>query len=316
MFDRHENLMSCEEKAKMRLIPRSFEYVAPRTLQEAVRILKKYKEEAKVLAGGHSLIPLMKLRLSNPQVVVDLKHLRPKLAYIKVVGKTVRIGALTRHAEIEHSDVLKKVVPIMPAAAEWIGDMQVKNMGTIGGSLAHADPAADWPVVTLALNATFVANGGAQRKIPATKFFLGPFTTALKPHEILTEIQVPVPPAKHGWSWKKLKRKAGDYATVSTAAIVVPGKKGEIEDVSIAVGAVHVRPFRATDAEKVLKGEVPTMDLIREAAEKAAAMSEPSADLRGSVEYKRELTKVFVRRALVEACERAGLLKAEMAVVM
>jgi len=232
-----------------------------------------------------------------------------------VVGKTVRIGALTRHAEIEHSDVLKKVVPIMPAAAEWIGDMQVRNMGTIGGSLAHADPAADWPVVTLALNATFVANGGAQRKIPATKFFLGPFTTALKPHEILTEIQVPVPPAKHGWSWKKFERKAGDFATVNTAVIVVPGKKGEIEDVSIAVGAVHVRPFRATDAEKVLKGKVPTMDLIREAAEKAAAMSEPSADLRGSVEYKREVTKVFVRRALVEACERAGLLKAEEAVV-
>lgn len=307
--------MSSGFVAELRLIPRSFEYVAPRTLQEAISVLRKYKGEAKVLAGGHSLVPLMKLRLSNPQVVVDLKHLRPKLAYIKVAGRTVRIGALTRHAEIEHSAELKRVLPIMPAAAEWIGDMQVRNMGTIGGSLAHADPAADWPVVTLALNATFVANGGAQRKIPATKFFLGPFTTALKPHEILTEIQIPVPPANHGWSWKKFERKAGDFATVNTAVIVVPGRKGEIADVSIAVGAVHVRPFRATDAEKVLKGKVPTMDLIREAAERAAAVAEPTADLRGSVEYKREVTKVFVRRALVEACERAKLLKPEAAVV-
>ncbi len=299
----------------MRLIPRAFEYVAPRTLQEAVRILRKYKGEAKVLAGGHSLVPLMKLRLSNPQVIVDLKHLRPKLAYIKVAGRTVRIGALTRHAEIEHSAALKKAVPLLPDAAEWIGDMQVRNMGTIGGSLAHADPASDWPVAMLALNATLIAYGGATRKIPATKFFLGPFTTALKPHEILTEIQIPIPPADHGWSWKKFERKAGDFATVNTAVVVVPGKRGEIADVSVAVGAVHVRPFRATDAEKALRGKVPTMDVIREAAEKAAAMSEPSADLRGSVEYKREVTMVYVRRALVEACERAKLLKAEKAVV-
>lgn len=297
------------------MIPASFQYVAPKTLQEAVKVLRRYKGEAKLLAGGHSLVPLMKLRLSTPQVVVDMRNLRPKLAYIKVDGRTVRIGALTRHAEIEHSSELKRALPIMPAAAEHIGDMQVRNMGTIGGSLAHADPASDWPVVALATDATLVAYGGRTRRIPASKFFQGPFTTALKYYEVLTEVVIPRPPPNHGWSWKKFERKAGDYATVNAAVIVVPGNDGRIGRASIAVGAVHTRPYRATESERMLTGKVPTMDLLRSAAEKAAELAEPTSDLRGSAEYKREMVKVFVKRALVEACERANLIKPQVAEV-
>ncbi|MCS7095425.1 MAG: xanthine dehydrogenase family protein subunit M [Thaumarchaeota archaeon] len=297
------------------MIPRSFQYVAPKTLPEVVRTLRKYKGDAKLLAGGHSLVPLMKLRLSNPQVIVDMRHLRPKLAYIKSDGKEVRIGALTRHAEIEHSAELKRVLPIFPAAAEWIGDMQVRNMGTIGGSLAHADPASDWPVVALATDATLVAYSGRTRRIPAVKFFQGPFTTSLKYYEVLTEIAVPKPPPEHGWAWKKFERKAGDFATVNTAVFITPGRDGRIERASIAVGAVHTKPYRATESERMLAGKVPTIDLLRSAAEKAAEIAEPASDLRGSAEYKREMVKVFVRRALVEACERANLIRPQVAEV-
>lgn len=291
------------------MIPRKFNYVAARSLREAVSILRRHREDAKVLAGGHSLIPLMKLRLASPRYVVDLGPLKKQLSYIKDAGRTIRIGALTTHAEIEHSALLKRELPLMPAAAEWIGDMQVRNLGTIGGSLSHSDPASDWPVVALALDAQFAVYGGAKRVIPASKFFKGPFTTALKPYEILTEVIIPKPPKGHGWSWKKFERKAGDFATVNTAVIVTPGKKGEIQKASIAVGAVHNHPYRATEAEKLLQAKRPSAELIERAAAAAAAYAEPSSDLRGSAEYKKEMTKVFVRRALREALERAGLME-------
>ncbi|MCS7143204.1 MAG: xanthine dehydrogenase family protein subunit M [Aigarchaeota archaeon] len=288
------------------MIPKSFEYFEPKTLSEVVGFLKKHKENAKVLAGGHSLIPMMKLRLAAPQYIINLEPLRKSLSYIKVGGKSIRIGALVRHAEIEHSQILKRELPILPAAAEWIGDMQVRNMGTIGGSVAHSDPASDWPVVMLSLNAVFTLYSGKKRKVPASKFFIGPFTTAIKPYEVLTEIEIPRLPKRHGWSWKKFERKAGDFATVNVATLILP-KDGHIGSASIAVGSVHYRPYRVTEGERLLKGAKPDLELVERVAESAASMAEPTSDLRGSAEYKRHVTKVFVKRSLIEAIERANL---------
>ncbi len=289
------------------MYPRKFSYVAPSRVEEVLRLLKRYGDEAKILAGGHSLLPMMKLRIVGPRVVIDLRNLRDRLAYIRDGARAVRIGALTTHAEIELSDMLKREVPLLPEVARWIGDMQVRNMGTIGGSLAHADPAADWPVAMLALNATFTIQGARKRAVPASKFFKGPFTTVLKPSELLTEITIPKPPKGHGWSWKKFERKAGDFATVNVAVIAVPDGRGQVRDISIAVGSVNPVPYRAVNAEKMLRGKRPDSELLKAAAEAAAEPAEPTSDLRGSAEYKKWLTKVMVRRALEEALNRAGI---------
>lgn len=290
------------------MYPRRFSYVAPTSVGEVLRLLKRYRDEAKLLAGGQSLIPMMKLRIVGPSVVIDLKNLRGRLAYIKDGGRMVRIGALTTHAEVELSETLKSEVPLLPEVARWLGDMQVRNMGTLGGSLAHSDPAADWPVAMLALDASVTVQGQRRRVIPASKFFKGPFTTALRPTELLTEITVPKPPKGHGWSWKKFERKAGDFATVNVAAIIVPDGKGVVKSCSIAVGSVSPVPYRAVEAERMLVGDKPDQETLRRAAEAAAERAQPTSDLRGSAEYKRWLTGVMVRRALEEALNRAGLM--------
>ncbi|MEM1534600.1 MAG: xanthine dehydrogenase family protein subunit M [Nitrososphaerota archaeon] len=289
------------------MYPRKFSYVAPNRVEEVLTLLRKYRDEAKLLAGGHSLLPMMKLRIIGPRLVIDLKNLRDRLAYIRDGARVVRIGALTTHADIELSRTLMRDIPLLPETARWIGDMQVRNMGTVGGSLAHSDPAGDWPVAMLALDASVTIQGARKRTIPLSRFLKGPFTTALKPTEILTEIVVPKPPKGHGWSWKKFERRAGDFATVNVAAIVVPDGRGRVKNVSIAIGSVNPTPYRAVNAERILRGKRPDAGLLDKAAEMAAEKAQPSSDLRGSAEYKKWLTRVMVRRALEEALSRAGI---------
>lgn len=289
------------------MYPRKFEYVAPSRVEDVLRLLKKYGDEAKLLAGGHSLLPMMKLRIIGPRVIVDLKNLRDRLAYIKDGGRTVRIGALTTHAEIEMSGTLKREVPLLPEVARWIGDMQVRNLGTVGGSLAHCDPAGDWAVAMLALDSSVTVQGARKRVIPISRFLKGPFTTALKPTELLTEITIPKLPKGHGWSWKKFERKAGDFATVNVATVVVPDRNGVVKNASIAVGAVSPIPYRASAAERMLRGKRLDGELLTKVAEAAAGPAEPTGDLRGSPEYKKWLTTVLVKRALEEALSRAGI---------
>ena len=289
------------------MIPKQFEYFAPKTLGQAITLLKKYKDEAKVLSGGQSLIPMMKLRLATPKYIIDLNNIKG-LSYIKEAGGQIRIGALTRHAEIEHSQLIREKLPMLAEAAQHIADQQVRNLGTLGGSLAHCDPAADWPANMLALEAEFVIQGAKKRTAKAVKFFKGPFETDLKPTEILTEIRIPVPKGdKVGQAYLKFERKAGDFATVGVAANVVLDKNDKITKVGIGLTAVAPAPFKATEAEKILLGNTPSAELVEEAAKAAAEMSDPMPDLRGSAEYKREMARVFTRRALKLALERAGV---------
>ncbi|HID41159.1 MAG TPA: xanthine dehydrogenase family protein subunit M [Pyrodictium sp.] len=289
------------------MIPKQFEYFAPKTLGQAITLLKKYKDEAKVLSGGQSLIPMMKLRLATPKYIIDLNNIKG-LSYIKEAGGQIRIGALTRHAEIEHSQLIREKLPMLAEAAQHIADQQVRNLGTLGGSLAHCDPAADWPANMLALEAEFVIQGAKKRAAKAVKFFKGPFETDLKPTEILTEIRIPVPKGdKVGQAYLKFERKAGDFATVGVAANVVLDKNDKITKVGIGLTAVAPAPFKATEAEKILLGNTPSAELVEEAAKAAADMSDPMPDLRGSAEYKREMARVFTRRALKLALERAGV---------
>lgn len=288
------------------MIPRKFEYLAPTTLRQAANYLRKYKD-AKILSGGMSLIPMMKLRLLSPQYLIDINNIKG-LNYIKDTGRAIRIGALVRHSDIEHSPLIMRKLPMLADAAPHIADMQVRNLGTFVGSLAHADPAADWPASVLALDSELVALGTAKRRIKATKFFKGPYETALKPTEILVEAVLPVPTGdKVGQAYLKFERKAGAFAIVGAAAYVVLDEDNVIEKAGIGLTAVAPAPFKATEAEEVLIGQKPTRELVERAAEAAAAMSDPISDLQGSAEYKKEMAKVFTRRALIKAFERAGV---------
>jgi carbon-monoxide dehydrogenase medium subunit len=286
--------------------PRQFDYYAPKTLSEALKIVRERGEDAKLLAGGQSLIPMMKLRLASPAFVVDLNRIR-ELSYIKSEGESMKIGALTRHADIEHSAEVGNKVPLMVEAASQIADQQVRNLGTIGGSLCHADPAADWPAVVLALDAEVVAVGTSERVIKAVNFFKGPFETALSQSEILTEIKFKVPPNGSGYSYTKFERKAGDFATVGVAVLLTPDQSGKINDAKIALTAVGPTQFRVSKAEELLAGRKPTPELIEDAAKAASEASDPAPDLRGSVEYKKEMARVFTKRALRTALSRAGV---------
>ena len=288
------------------MIPKQFEYFAPKTVGQALALLKKYKEDAKVLSGGQSLIPMMKLRLVAPKYIIDLNNIK-SLSYIKQAGGYIRIGALTRHAQIEHSPLIHEKLPIMAETASHIADQQVRNLGTIGGSLAHCDPAADWPATILALDSELIIQGARKRIIKATKFFKVPFETDLKPTEILTEIRIPIPKGGAvGQAYLKFERKAGDFAIVGVAASLVLDNGNKVAKAGIGLTAVAPIPFRATEAEKILLKKEPTQELIEEAAKAAAEMSDPMPDLRGSAEYKREMARVFTKRALKLALERAG----------
>ena len=286
------------------MYPRTFRYLAPKTLSEAVDFALSHPEEAKYLAGGQSLIPMMKLRIASPSYIIDVNRIKD-LSYIKVTDSKLLIGALARHSDIEHSLTVEKNMPILKEAAAQIADQQVRNLGTKAGSISHADPAADWPAVALACKAEFSIVGRNERTVRADDFFLGPFQTALEPGEFLKEIRIPLPDGRYGYSYMKFERKAGDFATVGVA-VMLRLKENAIDDAAIALTAVAPKQFRLYDAEKLLMGKEPSKELIEEASKVAAEKSEPSADLRGSVEYKREMARIFTKRAIKAALVRAG----------
>jgi carbon-monoxide dehydrogenase medium subunit len=288
------------------MIPAAFQYHAPTTVGEATALLARLGEEAKVLSGGQSLIPLMKLRLASPAHVVDINGI-PGLSGIREADGFLRIGALTRESDLEDSELIRTRYPLLHDTSKVIADPVVRNLATIGGNLAHGDPANDHPATMLALGAEVVAVGPkGERRIAIGSFFTGPFATSLKPDEILVEIRIPQPVAKSGGAYLKLERKVGDFATAAVAAQLTLGANGACDQLGIGLTNVGLTPIKATKAEAALKGKAPDEAAIKRAAELAAEASEPSEDLRGSVEYKRDLVRVLTARALRRAVERAG----------
>ena len=287
------------------MYPRPFEYVRPSTLHEAVDILTKKVEKAKILAGGQSLLPLMKLRIASPQLVVDINRL-PGLDFLKEEGGALRIGALVRHRDVERSRIVQTTYPLLSDAAKVIGDPQVRNLGTVAGSLAHADPASDWGAALLAFDSRVEMTGTkGTRSVRIDDFFTDTFATALGPDEILTEIRVPRPGPRAGGAYAKLKRKTGDFATVATAAQVGLDAKGSVAQVRIALAAVGPTPIRSRQAERFLLGKEPSASVIEATSKTAVEDAHPAADLRGSEAYKRAMVELFTRRALERAVERA-----------
>lgn len=272
------------------MIPAAFDYVRAESAAHAVSLLAEHGDEAKLLAGGHSLLPLMKYRLAAPAVLVDIGRLAD-LSYIRDDGEQVAIGALTRHRDLEISELLRSQVPLLAAAASHVGDPQVRHRGTLGGSLSHGDPASDLPSVVLALRGTLVVTGPrGRREISADDFFTGFLETALAPDELLTEIRVPKVPGA-GWSFQKFNRRAQDWAIVGCAVVVSNAHSG--------VGLVNMdsRPVRAAGVEAALAQGANATDAAAHAAEGCS----PPADLNASVEYRQHLARVLVRRALEEA---------------
>ncbi len=286
------------------MFPAAFDYRAPTRLDEALSILKQHGDDAKVMAGGQSLIPLLKLRFAHPELVVDIGRL-PALNAIKRDDGHVSIGALTRHVDIEHSRELASSAPMMIEAVRWIADPLVRNRGTLVGSVCHADPAGDWGSVMLAFGADIVARSQAgERVLQADGFFQGPFTTALRPDEVVTEIRIPVWKGHSGGAYLKLERKVGDFATVGVA-VQLELDGGKVASAGIGLTAVGPHNLKATEAERFLHGKEPTDQVIVEAARLAAAASEPKDDVRGSAAYKKDVVRVFVQRGLRTAIGRA-----------
>lgn len=278
------------------MIPAPFDYVTAEHPDHAVELLAK-REDAKLLAGGHSLLPAMKLRLARPALLVDVGRIAD-LSYVREDGDTIAIGALTRHADVSASPVLREHCPLVSHTAGQVGDPQVRHRGTIGGSLAHGDPASDLPTVILALDGELVARGpGGERRIAAADFFTGVFQTALEPNEMLVEVRVPKL-GSAGWSYTKLARRAQDWATVAVAAIV--RGNGSVERAAIALTNMGATTLRATAAEEALTGGAS----IADAAERAAEGTEPPSDHAAGSEFRRHLARVLTRRALEEATTR------------
>jgi carbon-monoxide dehydrogenase medium subunit len=286
------------------MLPPPFDYAAPRSLDEVLDLLAEHGDEAKVLAGGQSLIPLLKLRLGEPALLVDINRL-DGLGQVAEDDGQLRVGALVRHRDAERSALLRERYPTMAAAAPQVSDPLVRNLGTVGGSLAHADPAGDWGAVMLAMGAELVASSRAgSRTIAARDFFDGPFMTALRPDELLVEVRVPARP-RTGGAYLKLERKVGDFATAAVA-VRVTMENGRIGDAGIGLTAVGPNNLEATDAQALLAGADPSDEAFREAADLAASAAAPSSDIRGSADYKRNVVRVFTERGLQQAAAMAG----------
>jgi len=286
------------------MIPTAFEYFRPANLSEALALLEQYKDEAKLLAGGHSLIPLMKLRLAQPQYVIDLGGVK-ELSYIRESGDHLLIGAMTRHVDVETSDVLRQRCPLLAETARRIGDVQVRNMGTIGGSLAHADPAADYPAAILALGAELRAvSTRGERWIRAEDFFVDMLTTALQPGEILVEVKVPTLGPRTGTAYVKVAQKASGFALCGVAVVLTVDPNGVCQDVAVGITGVAPKAYRARAVEDALRGRVVDASAIANASEKATEGIDPLEDLHASAEYRAHLARVWCRRAIEQARER------------
>ena len=286
------------------MIPRQFEYHAPQSLPEAIALLQKYGDTAKLLAGGHSLIPMMKIRFAEPEHLVDLGKIA-ELRGIRQEGNELRIGAMTTENDLIWSTLVQDKCPLLVEAARQIADPQVRYKGTLGGDISHGDPGNDHPAIMLALGAAFVLQGsGVERVVAADDFFLDFYYTALEPDEVLTEIRIPVPAAGTGWCYAKLKRKTGDFATA--AAAVLLRMQGEmVEDVSIALTNAGTTALKANAAEDSLRGRNFDDAAIAEAARHVMSICDPAEDLRGDVEYKTAMSGEMTQRALRTAHERA-----------
>ncbi|HTX38388.1 MAG TPA: xanthine dehydrogenase family protein subunit M [Bryobacteraceae bacterium] len=288
------------------MIPPVFEYVRPNTIPEAVSLLQLHGDDAKILSGGQSLIPMMKLRLARPAWLIDINAI-PDLAYIREADGYLQIGGLTREADIEASELIRSKYPIIHETARVIADPQVRNLATIGGNLAHGDPANDHGATMLALEAEVIATGAnGQRSIPIQDFFQSIFTTALEHDEILTEIRVPAPAARSGGAYFKLERKVGDFATAGVAAQVTLDSNGVCTKAGIGLTNVGPTAIKAVEAERFLRGKKLDAENIAGAARQAMEESQPSSDLRGPAEYKKGLVQELTKRALMRAAERAG----------
>jgi len=286
------------------VIPRPFEYHAPRSLPEAIALLSEYGDEAKLLAGGHSLLPMMKLRFAEPAHLIDLGKLS-ELKGIRESGGEIRIGAMTTENELIWSELLQTKCPLIVEGARQISDPQVRYRGTLGGDLSHGDPGNDHPALMMALGASFVLAGGqGERVVPADGFFLGTYTTQLEPGEIMTEIRIPTPAPGTGYCYAKLKRKTGDFATAA-AAVTLRISAGAVSDVRIALTNVAETALRASDAEHALQGKPLDDATLAEAVRLAMAACAPVADLRGDAEYKTAMAGEMTRRALTSAYMRA-----------
>lgn len=287
------------------MYPASFSYSAPTSLDDALVLLAEHGDDAKLIAGGHSLLPLMKLRFAQPAFLVDLRRI-PGLAGISRAPDGLKIGAMTTHATVAASADVRALVPMLSDAAAHIGDPQVRNRGTIGGSLAHADPAADLPAVILAADAQLTAVGRrGSRIIPAGSFFIGMLASALGADEVLTEIRFPTTAAHTGSAYAKCPHPASRYALIGIAALVELAPGGEVARARIGVTGMGPKAVRATEAETLLVGKTPSADNLRAAAGLVAAAVDPQEDLHGDVVYKRNLAQVYAERALGEAVRRA-----------
>jgi aerobic carbon-monoxide dehydrogenase medium subunit len=288
------------------MIPAPFDYHAPKTLSEAVALLGRYRDEAKVLSGGQSLLPMLKLRLVQPGHLVDIGRI-PGLEYVEERDGVLAIGGRTRESALERSELVRSRYALLADTAAVIADPIVRNLATVGGNLAHGDPANDHPAAMLALGARVVATGPkGPREIPVDQLFTGLFATALQQDEILTEIRIPKPVPRSGGAYVKLERKVGDFATAAAAVQLALGAGGEIERVGIALTNAGPTPVRARDAERYLTGKKLDDKVVAEAARLAAKAASPTADRRGTVEYKREMARVMTARALRKAAERAA----------
>ena len=285
-------------------VPAQFEYEVAGSVDEAISLLQRYGPESRLLAGGHSLIPMMKLRLAFPEVLIDIHELDNELRYVREEDGTLRVGALARHRDLLESPIVQARYTLLADAEKFIADPLVRNMGTVGGSFAHADPSEDLPAAFVALGAEVVARGPrGERTIAIEDLTVGPFETALEPDEILTEARVPRAP--QGSSYFKVERRAGDYASAALgAALWMSGD--EIEEARIGMCSVGSTTLRAGGAEEVLKGQHPDGELYRRAAERAAEECDPPDDARGTPEYKRDLVRVLAVRALEQAVDRGA----------
>jgi carbon-monoxide dehydrogenase medium subunit len=287
------------------MIPPSFDYALPQTLEEAVSLLTQ-NPDSKILAGGHSLIPLMRFRLAAPPLLIDLNRL-DGLAYIREEQGWLKIGAMTREVDLDRSEVVAQRYPLLAETTRSVADPLVRNLATVGGNLAHADPANDHPATMLAYNAQVLAIGpGGERLIPIGEFFVDLFQTALAHDEILTEIRIPAYQPRGGGAYQKMERKVGDYATVAIAAQLRLDEAGRVAEAGLGLTNVGAVPIKATAAEAALVGQAPDDAALRQAAALAAEAAQPSADQRGSVEYKRALVKTLTLRALRTAAARAN----------
>lgn len=286
------------------MIPAQFNYEAPNTIDEALALLAANPDEAKILAGGHSLLPAMKLRLAQPAMLVDIGRIKD-LSYIREEGDQIRIGAMTTHYQLESSKLLKQICPLLPECASHIGDVQVRNKGTIGGSVAHSDPAGDWPAAIIALGAEMVAVGkNGERRIKAEDFFVDLLTTALTAGEILREIRILKPVGRFGHAYQKVRHPASGFAVVGVAVALQIGANGSCESASVGITGVASKAYRAAAVEQALQGQQLNDQTVEAAAAHATDEVDANSDLYASEDYRRHLAQVHTKRAVQAA--RAG----------